>query len=94
MNITAICYSRKVVGQYCKIYDKGLTKKNEIYQQIMKRLRKENISLFDCLPFILDKTLFQSFVENDDNTYPLEEWSGKFIGKKVCGERVFYFYSF
>ena len=39
----------------------------------MKRLREENISLFDYLPFILDKTSFQSFVENDDNTYPLEE---------------------
>ena len=57
----------------------------------MKRLREENIALFDCLPFILDKISFQSFVENNDNTYPLEEWSGKLIGKKTCGDRAFYF---
>ena len=60
----------------------------------MKRIREENIALFDYLPFILDKTLFQSFVENDENTYHLEEWSGKFIGKKVCGDSAFYFLSF
>ena len=89
MNITAICYSCKVVGQYCKRYNKGLIEMNVIYQKIMKRLREENIALFDYLPFILDKTLFQSFFENDDNTYPLEEWRGNLIGKKACGDRTF-----
>ena len=93
MNITAICYSHKVVGQHCKRYDKGLIKNNEIYQKNMKRLREENIVLFDYLPFILNKTLFQSFVKNGDDTYPLEEWSGKLIGKKACGDRAFYFSS-
>ena len=46
MNIMAICYSRKVVGQYCKRYKKGLIKKNLFYQKNMKRLREENIDFF------------------------------------------------
>ena len=60
----------------------------------MRMTREENIDSFDCLPFILDKTWFQSFVENNDSTYPLEEWSGKLIGKQVCGDKAFDFSSF
>ena len=58
MNITAICYSRKVVGQYFKRYDKGLIENNVIYQKTTKNLREKNIALFNYLPFNLDKKLF------------------------------------
>ena len=39
----------------------------------MKRPRDENIDTFDYLPFILNKTLFQSYVDTDDSTYPLDK---------------------
>ena len=80
LNTTSICYSRKVVGQYCEQYNKSLIKG-------MKQLKFENINTFYYLPFILNKTHFQSHVDKDCNIYPLDKWSGNFVGKPACGDR-------
>ena len=36
MNITAICYSCKVVGQYCKSCNKGLIKRIKSIRNVLK----------------------------------------------------------
>ena len=61
MNITAMCYSHKVVGPYCERYNKGLIEKDLFYQKVMKLLKEENTNTFNYLPFIFNK-IFSSII--------------------------------
>ena len=67
-NITAICSSQKVVGQYCNQCKKGLIERNLFYQKCMKIIRDGNADYSDYLTFILNAPLFESQIDNDSNT--------------------------
>ena len=91
--VTAVAYSRSVVGTYCVKQERSKKEENIFYRSLIPYLNDSSYH-FEYQSFIKNKSLLTKYIKDKKNEVASTVWRGIVVSRPACSDRMLYYSSF
>ena len=91
--VTAVAYSRSVVGTYCVKQEQSKKEENIFYRSIIPYLNDSSYH-FEYQSFVKNKSLLTKYIKDKNNQAASTVWRGIVVSRPACSDRMLYYSSF